>query len=69
MTWLEEFYKQFSEWSPEYSAMVTNYKPWGRHSIVIWLNNNMAFKVRRVTPNKFIMQMLSEEDIKKKYKD
>lgn len=67
MAWVDEFYEEFKEWSPEHAAMVTEYKPWGRRSIVVWFNNGMTFKVKRVAPNKFIMQMLSKEDIEKKF--
>lgn len=62
-----EIYKEFREWSPEHAKMVIDYRPWGGHSIVIWLNNGMAYKVRRTAPNKFVMQSLSKEDINKKF--
>lgn len=66
MTW-GEIYKEFCEWNPELANKVVDYRPWGSTSIVIWLNNNMAYKVKRHDVNKFTMQVLSEEDIKKKY--
>lgn len=62
-----ELYKEFCEWSPQHAAEVTSYKPWGRRSIVVWLKNGMAFKAKRCAPGKFIMQLLSEDDIKKKF--
>lgn len=39
----------------------------GTNSIVMWLNNKQAYKVKYHALNKFTMQMLSEEDIKKKF--
>lgn len=62
-----ELYKQFCKWSPEHAAMMADYRPWGTNSIVVWLNNKQAYKVKYHAPNKFTMQMLSEEDIKKKF--
>lgn len=63
----EEIYEEFKEWSPEHAVMVTKYKPWGSTSIIIWLNNGMTYKVKRFAPGKFIMQMVSKEDIDKKF--
>lgn len=62
----DELYKEFCEWSPEHAKMVKDYRPWGRNSIVIWLSNNMAYKVKRVDKNHFIMQMVSKSDINNK---
>lgn len=63
----EEILDEFKEWSPEHADMVTDYKPWGSSSIIIWLNNGLAYKVKRFAPGKFIMQLISEEDIAKKF--
>ena len=63
----DELYKEFCEWSPEHAAMVTDYRPWGSHSIVIWLNNGMTYKVKRCDINRFVMQRVSHEDINKKF--
>lgn len=62
-----EIYNEFCRWSPEHAKMVTDYRPWGSTSIVIWLSNGMAYKVKRCAANKFIMQKVSEDDIKKKF--
>lgn len=62
-----ELYKEFCEWSPEHAKLIIDYRHWGNMSIVVWLNNGMAYKVKRVDTNHFIMQVVSEEDIKKKY--
>ena len=62
-----EIYKEFCEWSPEHAAMVTDYRPWGKLSIVVWFNNGMAFKVKRHAPDKFTMQAVSKDDIDKKF--
>ena len=66
ITW-GEIYKEFCEWSPEHAKMVKDYRPWGSTSIVVWLNNGHAYKVKRHAPGRFTMQMVSEEDIKRKY--
>lgn len=62
-----EIYKEFCEWSPEHAEKVVDYRPWGSTSIVVWLSTGYAYKCKRLGPGKFIMQMVSEEDIKKKY--
>lgn len=62
-----ELYKEFCEWSPEHAKMVKDYRPWGKHSIVVWLDGGYAYKVKRYAPGKFTMQHVSEEDIKKKF--
>lgn len=62
-----EIYKEFCEWSPEHAAKVTDYRPWGRTSIVVWLTNGQAYKCKRHATNKFTMQMVSEDDIKRKF--
>lgn len=62
-----ELYKEFCEWSPEHAKMVKDYRPWGKHSIVVWLEGGHAYKVKRYAPDKFLMQAVSEEDIKKKF--
>ena len=66
ITW-GEIYKEFCEWSPEHADMVEDYKPWGRNSIIVWLKGGYAYKVKRRAPGAFVMQKVSEEDIKKKY--
>lgn len=62
-----ELYEAFREWSPEHAAMVIDYRPWGSYSIVVWLNNGHAYKVKYHGPNRFTMQMVSKEDIEKKF--
>lgn len=62
-----DIYTEFCEWSPSHAAMVIDYRPWGRTSIVVWLRNGTAYKVKRIDKHKFIMQTVSEEDIKKKF--
>jgi hypothetical protein len=47
--------------------MVKDYKPWGSTSIVIWLNNGCAFKVKRHASDRFTVQTVSKQDINKKY--
>ncbi len=62
-----ELYKEFCEWSPEHAAMVIDYRPWGNHSIVVWLKGGHAYKVKRHAPGRFTMQSVSKEDINKKF--
>lgn len=62
----EEIYDAFCRWSPEHAAMIKEYRPWGRHSIVIWLKNGMAYKAKHICENKFVLQTLSEPDIYRK---
>lgn len=62
-----ELYEKFRKWSPEHAAMVTDYRPWGTNSIVVWLNNGMAFKVKYYADDKFIMQHVSQVDIDRKF--
>ena len=60
-------YEKFCKWSPEHAASVKDYKPWGRTSIVVWLNNGMMYKIKYISDNKFIMQVVTKEDIDKKF--
>ena len=66
LTWLQ-IYKEFCEWSPAHAKMIVDYRPWGSTSIVVWLNNGQAYKCKRHAADRFTMQLVSEEDIKKKY--
>lgn len=63
----DEIYKDFCNWSPEHAAMVTDYKPWGNSSILVYLNSGHAYKCKRHAADRFTMQVVSEEDIKKKF--
>ena len=62
----EELYQEFSKWSPEHASMVIDYKPWGKSSIAIWLNNGHIYKVKYIAEDHFIMQKLSKDDVKRK---
>lgn len=62
-----ELYKKFCAWSPEHAKMVKDYRPWGTNSIVVWLSNGMSYKVKYIEEGKFIMQTVSEEDVKRKF--
>ena len=62
-----QLYNEFCEWSPEHAAMVVDYRLWGHTSILVWLNNGCAYKCKRYAPGRFIMQTVSEEDIRKKF--
>ena len=62
-----ELTKEFSEWGPQYVPMTKEVRPWGTNSFAIWLKNGLVYKAKRYAPGKFIMQPLTEEDIKKKY--
>lgn len=63
----EDIFNEFCNWSPNHAAMVTEYRPWGSTSILVRLNNDTAYKVKRYDANKFIMQPVSEDDIQRKY--
>lgn len=63
----EDIYKEFCEWSPAHAKMVIDYRPWGRTSIVIWLNNGQAYKCKRCYPGYFVMQTVSKDDINRKF--
>jgi hypothetical protein len=62
-----ELYKEFCEWSPAHAELVKDYRPWGSTSIVVWLRDGSAYKVKRHGPGRFIMQMVSDDDINKKF--
>lgn len=63
----EEIYEKFCFWSPQHAKMVKDYAPWGSTSIVIWLNNGQAYKVKYIEGDKFIMQPVLKADIEKKF--
>lgn len=63
----DEIYKEFCEWSPWHAKMIEDYRPWGSTSIVIWLSNGHAYKVKRCAPGRFIMQYVSKDDIDAKF--
>lgn len=63
----EVIYEKFCRWSPEHAARIKDYKPWGRTSIVVWLNNGMMYKVKYINDTKFIMQIITKEDVDKKF--
>ena len=62
-----DIFKDFCNWSSEHAAMVVDYRLWGHTSILVWLNNGQAYKCKRHAADRFIMQLVSEEDIRKKY--
>lgn len=62
----KQIYNEFCNWSPNHGKQVVQWKPWGRTSIVVWLSNGQAYKVKRYEATKFVMQMVSKEDIEKK---
>ncbi len=62
-----EIYVEFCNWNPEIGAKIIDYRPWGHTSIAIWLDNGMKYKIKRHAPGRFTMQMVSEDDINKKY--
>ena len=64
----DEIYEKFLAWSPEHATMVKAHGPWGSTSIVIWLYNGMAYKVKYIADDKFIMQVITKADIDKKFK-
>lgn len=64
----DEIYRDFCNWSPKkFTNMIVNYKPWGHSSICVWLSNGHAYKCKRHSVDRFSVQCVSEDDIKKKY--
>ena len=63
----EKILHEFMKWSPYHADMVVNYRPWGHTSILVCLNNGQSYKCKRHAADRFTMQLVSEEDIKKKY--
>ena len=67
----EEIFQEFCDWNPELASKVVAHAPWGSTSIVIWISNEMTYKVKRHAAGKFTMQTVTQDDIDKKfgYKD
>lgn len=63
----DEILKRFYDWNPEVASKIINHKPWGSTSIVIWLNNGLSYKVKLHDSGNFTMQVVSKEDINKKF--
>ena len=63
----KQIFEEFCIYNPVFARNMVSYKAWGKSSIVIWLNDGRAFKIKRVTSNAFIMQIVTEEDIKRKF--
>ena len=66
LTW-DDIYNEFCKWDPECATNIVIYKPWGSTSIVVWLDNGQAYKIKYQAPDRFNVQMLSKEDIDKKF--
>lgn len=62
-----ELFNEFCAQDLGRGSTIKEYKPWGANSIVVWFMNGQAFKIKRIAPGKFVMQKLSEDDIKKKF--
>ena len=62
-----ELYVEFCNCNPEIGAATIDYRPWGNNSIVIWLDNGKAYKVKRHSIGRFTMQSVSNDDIRKKF--
>ena len=61
-----ELYNKFCEDEPDMAKQICDYRPWGRNSIVIWLDGGIAYKVKDIG-GKFVKQLVSADDIKRKY--
>lgn len=66
ITTYEELFAAFCKYDPETGSQVIDYQPWGRMSIVIWLDDLQAYKVKLLEPDKFVVQHVSQADIEKK---
>ena len=62
-----EIYNKFCAWSPDHAKLIRDYRPWGSTSIVIWLKNGMMYKVKYISDDKFVMQIVTKEDIDRKF--
>lgn len=62
-----DIYNEFCQWSPEHAKMVIDYKPWGSNSIIVWFNDGHAYKCKRHAHDRFTMQVVSKEDINRKF--
>lgn len=62
----EQIYERFCESEPDVAKHICEYKPWGSKAIVIWLDGGAAYKVKDAG-GKFIKQLVSADDIRKKY--
>ena len=62
-----ELYAKFKAWNPEMDKMVLDYRQWGSNSLCIWLYNGMKYKAKLYDGNKFIMQTVTDEDVKRKF--
>lgn len=62
-----KLFKLFKKCNPEMAEMVVDYKPWGSNSLCLWLRNGMMYKVKFFADGKFVMQTVTEEDVKRKY--
>lgn len=62
-----EIFLKFSKWSPEHAEMVVSFRQWGSRSLYVKLRNGMQYKVKCVTDTDFVMQTVSDEDVKKKF--
>lgn len=62
-----ELFVAFCNHEPELGLRVTDYRLWGKASIVVWLDNGQAYKVKMLDPDRFIVQRVSQEDIERKF--
>lgn len=61
-----ELYQKFCSAVPDVAKRISDYRPWGQNSIVIWLDDDTAYKVKYIG-GKFVKQSVSAEDIERKY--
>lgn len=66
LTW-GQIYSDFCNWNPDYARRVIDYRPWGRSSIVVWLDNGCAYKCKCHAADWFTVQAVSNDDIRRKY--
>ena len=63
----KQIYERFCEVEPETAKHICEYKPWSSKAIVIWLDGGTAYKIIKDTGSKLIKQLVSADDIRKKY--
>lgn len=62
-----ELYSAFRNHDPDLGPRVIDYRPWGKMSIVVWIDSGQAYKVKMVELDRFIVQKVSEADVQKRF--
>ena len=63
----EELYASFCNENPEMAEQIEEYKPWGSTSIIVHLKDGKNYKVKCCAPDRFTVQVLTLDDIRRKF--